>query len=286
MQRRSCTRPLAENLAGIGLRSPHEQEIIEQRPEIGWLEVHSENYFGAGGRPQTQLRALAAHYPISLHGIGLGLGNQTPPSQAHCQLLRRLCELVQPCLISDHLCWNGHGGRFVPDLLPLMRTEKEARRVATHIDQVQQIIGRGILIENVSSYVELEGSRMPEWEFLLRVAELSDCGILLDVNNIFVNATNHGFDPYTYLDAIPGEYIGEIHLAGHSRREVHGQPFLIDTHDRPVSEPVWTLYRDLIRRVGPKPTLIERDARLPPLRDLLAEAGRAQQLLDETMALA
>ncbi len=265
--------------AGIGLRAAHEQLVLDVRPDIGWLEVHSENYFGTGGRPQRQLQRIAEHYPISLHGIGLGLGNSAPPPREHLRALRRLCDAVTPVRISEHLCWNGHAGRFVPDLLPLLRTTAVAVRVAEHIDNVQQYLGRKLLIENVSSYVEFDYAQMPEWEFLLDVVTRAGCGLLLDVNNIYVNACNHGFDALEYLRAIPGEQIDEIHLAGHTRREFDGKTLLIDTHDRAVDEDVWKIYEILIERIGPVPTLIERDANLPPLPELLAEARRAARIM-------
>ncbi|APZ43223.1 DUF692 domain-containing protein [Acidihalobacter ferrooxydans] len=264
-------------LAGIGLRAAHEQVMLDTRPTIGWLEVHSENYFGTGGRPQNQLQRIAEHYPISLHGIGLGLGNSQPPERAHLRALRQLRDLIHPVRISEHLCWNGHAGRYVPDLLPLPHTAATIAHVSAHIDRVQQYLGQAILIENVSSYVTWADAQMPEWEFLLEVANQSGCGILLDVNNVYVNACNHGFEPMEYLRHIPTYLIGEIHLAGHARREIDGQTLLIDTHDRPVAEDVWALYDALIRRTGPIPTLIERDSQLPPLPELLAEAERAAE---------
>lgn len=283
--RRGPVQPISA-LAGIGLRAAHEQQVLDESPAIGWLEVHSENYFAPGGRPQMQLQRIAERYPLSLHGIGLGLGNSAPLDREHLRALDRLVRLVDPVAVSEHLCWNGHGGRFVPDLLPLPRTFAVVQHVASRIDTVQQILGRSLLIENVSSYVEFEGAQMCEWEFLLEVADRSGCDLLLDVNNVYVNACNHGFDARGYLDAIPAQRVGEIHLAGHSRREIDGQPLLVDTHDRPVSAEVWALYETLIARIGPRPTLIERDARLPPLAELLAEADVAAEIMRDKTAVA
>ena len=266
---------------GIGLRAAHEQAVLDARPDVGWLEVHSENYFGAGGRPETQLLRIREHYPVSLHGIGLGLGNTDALDRQHLRSLRHLVEAVEPLLVSEHLCWNAYQGRHFNDLLPLPYAPGAAAHVAARIDAVQQTLGRRILVENVSSYLQFEASEMSEWAFLLEVAERSNCGILLDVNNIYVNACNHGYEARTFLDAIPGERIGEVHLAGHTRRTVDGVTLLIDTHDQPVCDAVWQLYRALIRRVGPRPTLLERDANLPPLDVLVEEANVAVGILSD-----
>lgn len=266
---------------GIGMRAEHEQATLDTRPDIGWLEVHSENYFGTGGRPATQLLRLREHYPISLHGIGLGLGNTVPLDRPHLQRLKHLIGAIEPSLVSEHLCWNAHGERYFSDLLPLPHTREAATHVAARIDAAQQAVGRQILIENVSSYIQFEHADMSEWEFLLEVTRQSGCGILLDVNNVYVNACNHDYDAREFLDAVPCDAIGEIHVAGHARRSINAQALLIDTHDRPVCDQVWQLYAQLIARVGAKPTLLERDANLPPLDDLVEEAKIAERLLHE-----
>ena len=274
------SRPIPE-LVGIGLRAEHEQAVLEQRPDIGWLEVHSENYFGIGGRPHTLLQRIREHYPISLHGVGMGLGNAEPPDRHHVHRLRRLRDSVEPFCVSEHLCWNAHRGRYFSDLLPLPQLRATAAHVATHIDALQQTLGQRILVENISTYVRFAQSEMAEEEFLLEVVERAGCGILLDVNNVYVNACNHGFDAGRYLDAIPGAMIGEVHLAGHTRRSINGRTLLLDTHDSPVCEAVWTLYRRLVGRVGPKPSLLEYDTALPPLERLVAEASLAGDVLAE-----
>ena len=267
--------------AGIGLRAPHSREILASLPDIAWLEVHSENFFGPGGEALRVLDALRQHYPLSLHGVGLSLGSVDPLEQSHLRKLKALIERVQPAAVSEHLCWSSIGGRFLNDLLPLPYSEEALVTVCEKIRLTQDFLGRRIMVENVSSYVRLSGATMTEWEFLAEVAQRSDCDILLDVNNIHVSASNHGFSAVDYLDAIPGQRIGEIHLAGYETDE--GDPaeedFLVDTHSRPVSAPVWDLYAEALRRFGPKPTLIEWDNDIPELAVLLAEAGKAQKLL-------
>ena len=257
--------------------------VLDQRPGIDWLEVHSENYFGEDGRPQAQLQAIRQHYPISLHGIGLGLGNTQPLDGAHLRQLGRLCALIDPVLVSEHLCWNGSGGEYVADLLPLPFTEAAVAHLAARIDAVQQYLGRRILVENISTYVQFEASRLNECDFVLEVVQRAGCGLLLDINNVYVNACNHGFDARAYLNAIPGACIAEIHLAGHTRREIDGHVLLIDTHDQPVCDAVWQLYTDLIARIGPRPTLLERDAAIPPLPELVGEARIAGRVLRRQM---
>jgi len=269
--------------AGIGLRAPHSGEILASRPDIAWLEVHSENYFGPAGEALRILDAVREHYPLSLHGVGLSLGSSDALNLDHLRKLKALVERVQPAAISEHLCWSSIGGDFLNDLLPLPCSEEALVGVCQRIRQTQDFLGRRIMIENISSYVRFSGATMPEWEFLAEVARRSDCDILLDVNNIFVSASNHGFSALDYLNAIPGERIGEIHLAGYETDtdadEPAGEDFLIDTHSRPVSAPVWDLYAESLRRFGPKPTLIEWDNDIPALSVLLAEARKAQKFL-------
>lgn len=268
--------------AGVGLRPPHYREMLATLPGIGWLEVHSENYFGSGGQPLHFLERLREHYPLSLHGVGLSLGSTDPLDRGHLSKLRALMERFEPALVSDHLCWCSVGGRHLNDLLPLPYTEEALDHVVTRIGQAQDALARQVLVENVSSYLEYAHATIPEWEFLAETARRSGCAILLDVNNIHVNAVNHGFDPTQYLRAVPGDAVQEIHLAGF---DTDG-PCLIDTHGKAVADPVWELYRAALECVGPKPTLIEWDTDIPPLPVLLGEARKADGILEESRALA
>lgn len=267
---------------GIGLRAPHCREIIDCRPAIGWVEVHSENYFGDGGQPHHFLERIRSDYPLSLHGVGLGLGSSDPLDLEHVRKLARLIERYEPGLVSEHLCWSAAGGRHLNDLLPLPYTEEALDYVCGRIDTLQHFLGRQVLIENVSSYLEFHHSTIPEWEFLAEVARRSGCAILLDVNNVYVNAVNHGFDARTYLAAVPADAVQEIHLAGFDA----SGPCLIDTHGTPVAHEVWSLYREAIARLGPRPTLIEWDTDIPPLDVLIAEAAKAEAILEERHAVA
>jgi uncharacterized protein (UPF0276 family) len=260
--------------AGIGLRAPHYRELLDTRPDIGWLEVHSENYFG-GGRPLWFLEQLRTHYPVSLHGVGMSLGAATRLDPEHLSRLKALIDRIEPGLVSEHLSWGAVEGRHLNDLLPLPYTEEALAHVCAHITQVQDCLGRHILIENISSYLRWKHDAIPEWEFVAEVVSRTGCGILLDVNNIHVSAVNHGFDPHTYLAAIPANRVEEIHLAGFEE----GEHCLIDTHGRRVAEPVWRLYRETIARLGPRPTLIEWDTDIPALDVLLDEAATAQAIL-------
>ncbi len=267
--------------AGIGLRAPHYRDVLETLPRVGWLEVHSENYFGAGGQPHACLERLRSHYPLSLHGVGLSLGSTDALNVQHLNKLKALIHRYQPALVSEHLCWNSVGGRHLNDLLPLPYTEEALYHVSERIMRAQEFLGRQLLIENVSSYLQFRDSNIPEWEFVAAVAGKSGCGILLDVNNIYVNSVNHRFDALRYLDAIPSAAVCEIHLAGYDA----SGPCLIDTHGAPVSEPVWDLYRETMRRFGRIPTLIEWDTDLPALAVLLDEARKAGTILEQADAL-
>ena len=261
--------------AGIGLRAPHYAELIEKKPPLGLLEIHSENFFGDGGPALKTLESFRAHYPISCHGVGLSLGSTDPISSEHLAKLKRLVDRIKPAIVSEHLCWVGVGGHYLNDLLPLPYTEESLTHVVSRIDQVQHFLGRQILIENLSSYLEFSDSTIPEWEFIARVAARSGCGILLDVNNIYVNACNHGFDARDFIAAIAPESVGEIHLAGF---EDTGE-LLIDTHGAVVSEPVWALYAVAIARFGALPTVVEWDTDIPALDVLLGEAAHANKVL-------
>ena len=272
--------------AGTGLRAPHSEEFLATRPAAAWLEVHSENYFADGGLAVAQLERIRRDYPLSLHGVGLSLGSTDPLNAEHLAKLKRAVERFTPALVSEHLCWVSAGGAYLHDLLPLPYTEEALAHVVARIAEVQEYLGRQILVENVSSYLEFEHSTIPEWEFLREAAARSGCGILLDVNNVYVSAMNHGFDPCRYLEAIPAQDIGEIHLAGYSERRVDGTALLIDTHDRPVADPVWELYARALELTGPKPTLIEWDSELPALSVLLNEAAKADAMLARRHAVA
>jgi uncharacterized protein (UPF0276 family) len=269
--------------AGIGLRPPHYRQLLSELPAVGWLEVHSENYFSHGGQPLHFLERARGHYPLSLHGVGLSLGSADGLSVDHLTHLKRLIERFDPGAVSDHLCWGAIGGRHLNDLLPLPYTDEALDLVCAHVDQAQVFLGRQLLIENVSSYLEFAASTIPEWEFLAAVVRRTGCGILLDVNNIYVSSVNHGFDPLRYLDAVPAAAVREIHLAGFDTVPVAGGTggsVLIDTHGQRVAGPVWNLYGEALSRVGAVPTLIEWDADIPPLATLLEEAGKAQDILD------
>jgi len=261
--------------AGIGLRAPHYRELLETRPDVGWLEVHSENFFGEGGQPLHLLERVREHYPLSLHGVGLSLGSADGISHEYLVQLKALAQRFEPVLLSDHLCWGAVGGRHLNDLLPLPYTEEALDVVCSNIGRAQDFLAREILVENVSSYLQFAASSLDEWDFLCEVARRTGCGLLLDVNNIYVSAVNHGFDPLRYLDAIPAERVREIHLAGHDSNGL----CLIDTHGNRVSGPVWNLYGEALSRVGARPTLIEWDTDLPSLDTLLDEAGKAEDIL-------
>jgi uncharacterized protein (UPF0276 family) len=265
---------------GIGLRAPHYRELVETRPAVGWLEAHSENFFGAGGAPLRYLEQARADYPVSLHGVGLSLGSADPLNPLHLDRLAALVRRIEPGLVSEHLSWSSVGGRWLNDLLPLPYTEEALALVVERVAQAQEFLGRRILLENPSSYLEFADAALPEWEFLAETARRSGCGILLDVNNLYVSCRNHGWNPLHYLAAIPPALVEEIHLAGHLLNRFEEGEILIDTHDRPVCPAVWSLYRETLRWIGPKPTLIEWDAELPPLSALLGEAAQAQALLD------
>ncbi len=263
---------LAPGSAGIGLRAPHYAEILERRPALAFLEVHSENFFAAGGAPLDWLERFRASYALSLHGVGLSLGSADPLDQRHLAKLEALVDRFEPALVSEHLCWSSIGSRHANDLLPLPYTEEALDHVVERIERVQQRLARRILVENVSSYVQLAHSTILEWDFVCEVARRSGCGVLLDVNNVWVNSVNHGFDARRYLAAIEPSLVGEIHLAGFER----SGELLIDTHGARVAAEVWGLYAAALARIGPRPTLIEWDTDIPALDVLLDEARIAR----------
>jgi uncharacterized protein (UPF0276 family) len=254
----------------------------DERPAVGWLEVHSENYYVDGGPALTALMRLRADYPLSLHGVGMSLGSTDPLDHAHLAKLGRLIERTEPALVSEHLCWSGIGGHALNDLLPLPYTEEALAHVCSRVAAVQEALGRELLVENVSTYLAFADATIPEWEFVAAVARRTGCRLLCDVNNIYVNSVNHGFDADAYLAALPTEAIAEIHLAGFDA----SGPCLVDTHGAAVAPEVWALYARAIARFGPVPTLVEWDVDIPPLATLLAEAAKAQSMLDTCNALA
>lgn len=262
-------------LAGIGLRAAHYRQFLEDRPRIGWLEVHSENYFGAGGFDLHVLEHVRRDYPLSLHGVGLSLGSADGLRQQHLAKLRNLVGRVEPLLVSEHLCWGAHGGRHFNDLLPLPYTEEALALMVARVDQVQAALGRTILVENVASYLQYRDSAIPELEFVAELARRSGCGVLFDVNNLYVNAVNHGFDALAAIAALPPGSVQEIHLAGHTRTD----DCLIDDHGSRVIDAVWLLYEAARARLGPVRTLIEWDTNIPGLDVLLDEARKVETRL-------
>lgn len=269
-------------LTGIGLRTEHYSDFLEKRPGVAWVEVHSENYFIDGGRPLRVLEKIRADYPVSLHGVSLSLGSTDELNWQHLKKLRDLVTFINPCLVSDHMSWSSLDGQYMHDLLPLPYTEEALAYLVSRIQTVQDYLNRQILIENISSYVQFPSSSMPEQDFLREAAKQSGCGILLDINNIYVSATNLGFNPENYLKAIPAELVQELHLAGFSTSIVEEKEVLIDTHNRPVVPAVWDLYRKSVQLLGRKPTIIEWDSDLPALETLCLEAYRAENIMRET----
>jgi len=261
--------------AGIGLRAPHYAEAWERRPPLALAEVHSENFFGEGGQPLAWLERFASLYPLSFHGVGLSLGSADPLDERHLARLASLVDRFEPALVSEHLSWSSADARHANDLLPLPFTKEALDNVVSRIQQVQERLGRRILVENVSTYLTFAGSALAEWEFVAEAVRRAGCGLLLDVNNIWVNASNHGYDARAWLDAIDPACVEEIHLAGF---ETEGD-LLLDTHGTRVADPVWTLFRETVAHIGPRPTVIEWDTSLPAFDVLLDEARRADALL-------
>ncbi len=269
--------------AGVGLKPQHYRDILDGTPGIGWFEVHAENYMGAGGPPHAYLTAVRERYPLSLHGVGLSIGGSGPLDKDHLGRLRALIERYQPALFSEHLAWSSHDTVYLNDLLPLPYTEETLDLVCTHIDEVQETLHRQMLLENPSTYVAFAETSMREVDFLREVVQRTGCGLLLDVNNVFVQAINHGFDAAAYIDSFPAEHVAEIHLGGHDEdADDDGAPLLIDDHGREVADPVWALYARTLARAGPKPTLIEWDNDVPDWPTLFAEAKRADAVIADT----
>jgi len=259
---------------GLGLRPAHYEDLLSTRPHVDWLEVLTENYFVPGGKPLYYLDRVRRDYPVVMHGVSLSIGSTDPLDLDYLAQLKVLAERVEPLWISDHLCWTGVAGRNLHDLMPLPYTEEAASHVVARVARVQDYLGRRILLENVSSYVTYRASDMREWEFLAEVARRADCLILLDVNNVYVSSYNHGFDPVAYLRGVPAERVRQIHLAGHE----NCGDYIIDTHDAAIVDPVWELYAEAVRRFGPVATMIERDDRIPPLAELVAELEHARRV--------
>ena len=268
--------------AGVGFKPQHLDDITVNPGAVQWLEVHAENYMGQGGRPLAQLRHLAETYPISVHGVGLSIGGEGPLDRDHLARLDHLLSWVKPASFSEHLAWSTHDGHYLNDLLPLPYTDATLTRTADHIDQVQSTLGRRILLENPSSYIAFEKSTIAETDFLDALVQRTGCGLLLDVNNVVVSAANLDLDPKAYIDALPLTSVGEIHLAGHEEDSDHSGKVLIDSHNCPISDPVWELFDHVIARCGPLPSLIEWDANVPPWSVLETEASQVAEILENT----
>jgi uncharacterized protein (UPF0276 family) len=261
---------------GLGLRTEHYQTILDELPKVDWFEVLTENYLVPGGKPLYYLDQIRQHYKMVMHGVSLSIGSTDPIDYTYLKEVKELIHRIEPVWISDHLCWTGVNGYNTHDLLPLPYTEQAIDHVVSKIKQVQDFLGQQILIENLSTYLTFKNSEMTEWEFLATIANRADCYILLDINNIYVSAFNHGFDPIDYLAGIPVERICQHHLAGHSNQG----DYIVDTHDAPIIDPVWNLYTEAVQRYGRVSTMIERDDHIPPLKELLIELAQAQKLAD------
>ncbi|QMT59505.1 hypothetical protein HBNCFIEN_00871 [Legionella sp. PC997] len=261
---------------GLGLRPDYYEVILEQKPNLDWFEILTENYMVPGGKPLYYLDQIRAHYPVVMHGVSLSIGSADPLDKHYLKQLKELATRIEPEWISDHLCWTGVNGINAHDLLPIPYTREAVNHIVSRIQQVQDFLGRSILIENVSSYLTYKQSEMYEWEFILEIVKQADCYILLDVNNIYVSSVNHQFNPMDYICAMPPERVAQIHLAGHSN---HGN-YIIDTHDAPVIQPVWDLYAATLQRLGPISSMIERDDNMPPFGELLAEINHARRIAE------
>lgn len=268
------------NAPGVGYKPQHFKAILDDPGPVTWIEVHAENYMGDGGRPLAQLRALTEKFALSVHGVGLSIGGEGPLDKDHLARLKKLCDWAQPASFSEHLAWSTHGSEFLNDLLPLPYTQSTLTHVAHHIDQVQEVLGRQMLLENPSSYLVFAESDMSETDFLAELTNRTGCGLLLDVNNVFISSTNLGVSPQAYIDAYPTERVGELHVGGHDEDvDDDGAPLLIDSHGKPVVDPVWDLLAYTLEQTGPKPVLVEWDNDVPEWPVLRAEAARAAEAL-------
>ena len=272
---------LPSALVGIGLRSQHYEEIMRTKPKIGWFEVHSENYFGEGGKPRHYLQKLRKDYPFSFHGVGLSLGSADRIQKAHLLRLKNLINMFSPCLVSEHLSWSVVEDIYVNDLLPLPYTEDSLALIIDRINQVQDTLNCQILIENISSYLQFADSIIPEYEFINELAQRTHCGILLDINNLYVSSHNHGWDMDIYLSCLSKNHVKEIHLAGFIANNIDEKTILIDAHSKPIAAPVWDLYAKAVQLFGPVPTLIEWDQDIPELFILQKEAEKAGKVLEK-----
>ena len=276
----ACAKDRVPARGGVGLKAEHYRTIVETLPDVGFFEVHAENYMGAGGPPHRYLSAIREQYPLSLHGVGLSIGADRPLDNDHLRRLNELIQRYRPGLFSEHLAWSSHDTGFLNDLLPVPYTTETLTRVVEHIDQVQSALGQQMLLENPSTYLAFVESTYSEIDFIAEVVRRAGCGLLLDVNNVYVASTNQEWNPIAYIDAYPLAHVHEIHLAGHTREaDDKGRPLLIDTHNRPIDEIVWNLYAHAVARIGPVPTLIEWDADVPAWPTLKAEADRAEAIM-------
>ena len=268
------------NTPGVGYKPQHFSDIMADPGPVTWIEVHAENYMGDGGRPLAQLRALSEKFALSVHGVGLSIGGEGPLDTEHLARLKKLCDWAQPASFSEHLAWSTHGAEFLNDLLPLPYTQTTLTHVARHIDQVQEVLGRQMLLENPSSYLVFAESDMSETDFLSELTHRTGCGLLLDVNNVFISSTNLGLSPQAYIDAYPTDRVGELHVGGHDEdTDDQGAPLLIDSHGKPVVDPVWELLSYTLAQTGPKPVLVEWDNDVPDWPELRSEALRAAEVL-------
>jgi uncharacterized protein (UPF0276 family) len=272
--------------AGIGLRAKHQRAFLDGSPPVAWLEVHSENYFASGGPGHVALEEIRGDYPLSFHGVGLSLGSIDSLDRWHLRRLKQVVDRYEPALVSEHLSWSSIGGLFANDLLPLPATREALEHIVLRVDETQDYLQRRILIENVSSYLELGPSEMPEHCFLVELAQRTGCGVLLDVNNLYVNECNRGLSASAFIAALPAAVVGEIHVAGHSIEHYGGETVIVDTHDAPVCAEVWDLYALAIARFGRVPTLVEWDSKLPDLDVLIDEARKADRMMEAQHALA
>ena len=265
---------------GLGLRTEHYADFLDAKPAVDWLEVISENYMVPGGKPLARLDAIRRDHPMVMHGVSLSIGSSDALDPVYLRELKALATRIEPAWISDHLCWTGVDHHNLHDLLPMPYTEAALRHLTARVLQVQEALGRRLLLENVSSYVSFQADEMTEWEFIGELLKRADCELLLDVNNVYVSSRNHGFDARTFIDAMPRERVRQIHLAGHEDHGAH----VVDTHDHPICDDVWALYAHTVRRLGPVPTMIERDDHIPPLAELLAELDHARRVQAEALA--